>query len=140
MKMQLTRRAATILAAAALTAGTAVAVTPSTAFASSSDQGIRLSTGHNVGVYGSDTNINNGTKVAADLIYANHDGIETDCYTVLGADLLGTGSRDAKIWYHTISEYYNTLGQTEHVYAWTYGAYVDGDYAADHGGLQNCNY
>lgn len=134
MKMQLTRRAATILAAAALTAGTAVAATPSSAFASSSDMGIRLSTGHNVGVYGSDTTINNGTKVANDLIYANGDGIETDCYTTQGADL-GYG----KIYYHTISEYYNSIGVTEHVYAWTYAPYVDGDYAANHG-LQNCNY
>ncbi|MFI5825387.1 hypothetical protein ACIA8I_41005 [Streptomyces rishiriensis] len=133
MKMQLTRRAATFLAAAALTAGTAVAVTP--AAASSSDMGIRLSTSHNVGVYGYYKNISNGSKVAADLSPSKGDGIETDCWSDQGQDL-GYGP----IWYHTISEYYNSIGVPQHTYAWTYAPYVDNDNARDHLGLQYCNY
>lgn len=133
--MQLSRRAATILAAAALTAGAAVAITPTTASASSTDQGIPLSTNHTVGVYGYYFNIDNAHKVAADLVPANHDGIETDCWSDRGADL-GYGP----YWYHTISEYYNSAGKASHVYSWTYAPYVDNDYAKDHGGLQYCNY
>ncbi|WP_031066305.1 hypothetical protein [Streptomyces sp. NRRL WC-3742] len=135
MKIRLTRRAATIVAAATLTAGAAVAITPTTASASTTDMGIRLSTTHNVGVYGYYKNISNASKVAPDLSPYNNDGIETDCWSNQGQDL-GYGP----YWYHTISEYYNSAGQTLHVYSWTYAPYVDNGNAMNHLGLQYCNY
>lgn len=132
MKIRLNHRAATIVAAAALTAGAAVAVTPTAAFA---DEGIRLSTGHGVGVYGWYFNIDNAHKVAPDLWQKYNGGIDADCWSNLGANL-GSGP----YWYHTIAEYYNNAGQTVRKTAWTYAPYVDNNAAINNGSLPYCNY
>ncbi|WP_328327462.1 MULTISPECIES: hypothetical protein [unclassified Streptomyces] len=86
-----------------------------------------------MGVYGDYGVINNNDKVAKDLDPTKHDGIDVDCYSTRGKDL-GFGT----IWYHTIAEYHNDLGFSEHVYGWTYAPYVDN--SAAKGSLPDCNY
>ncbi|GAB3891364.1 hypothetical protein ACFQ1S_11440 [Kibdelosporangium lantanae] len=128
--------AATVALVGTVFVGGVVAAGP--AGASSSDMGLGLSTGHNVGAYADYNRINNADKVAPDLIYnANRnltDGVEVDCWSDRGATL-DRGNR----WYHTKTEYYNHLGYSLHVYAWTYAPYVDGE-AGIRAGLQYCNY
>lgn len=130
MKIKLNRRAATIVAGAALTSAAVATVAPTAAFA---DVGIRLSTSHAVGVYGYYKNIDNNHKVAQDLYPWMHDGIDADCYSRLGANL-GYGTT----WYHTVREYHNDAGWTEYVYGWTYAPYVDNSAAVSK--LPDCHY
>jgi hypothetical protein len=124
----------------AMTMSCVVAATP--ADASSSDMGVHLIAGHNIGVYADYNKIDDNDKVAPNLIYnANQnltDGIEVDCYSDNGADLDG-GHGWGPFWYHTDTEYYNHLGQTMHKYGWTYAPWVDGQ-AAMEAGLRYCQY
>ncbi|MER7148902.1 hypothetical protein [Streptomyces xanthochromogenes] len=105
-----------------------------TAAPASADVGIRLSNSlHNVGVYGY---YNAGsTKVADDLIYAQNDGLDADCWsTDPKAQDLGNGN----LWYHTIAEYHNTAGYAQYKYGWTYAYYVDR--GAHKSNIPNCGY
>ncbi|MGW3097839.1 hypothetical protein ACWDCC_30890 [Streptomyces sp. NPDC001102] len=130
------------LAATAALVGTVVTgglLAAAPANAAITDMGIHLTTGHNVGLYNDYNVIDNADKATQqDLIYnANPnvtDGIEVDCWSDKGK-MLDQGNR----WYHTKTEYYNHLGYSLHIYAWTYAPYVDGE-AAIRAGLQKCGY
>ncbi|WP_116202894.1 hypothetical protein [Amycolatopsis circi] len=128
-----------LTAALALLSGVVVGgvVAAAPANASSSDMGLHLITGHNVGLYNDKTRIDNADKGAPDLIYNSNinvtDGIETDCYGY------GTPLDRGNRYYHTDTEYYNHLGYALHIYQWTYAPYVDGE-AGINAGLRYCNY
>ncbi|MEV6973796.1 hypothetical protein [Kitasatospora sp. NPDC093806] len=111
----------------AIASGTMLTATPASA-----DVGIRLSTGHGVGVYGYYYDIDNNHKVAADLVPWQHDGLDADCFS-WGQDL-GYGS----IWYHTVAEYHNDAGWSQHIFGWTYAPFVDGGAAMAR--LPYCHY
>ncbi|MFJ8433934.1 hypothetical protein ACIQ9P_21800 [Kitasatospora sp. NPDC094019] len=129
---------ATLALLGAMAAGGVVAAAPAgaapsavTSQAGLTSVGIRLSTGHGVGVYGY-YNVGSA-KVAADLSPASHDGIDVDCWSDWGQDI-GSGS----LWYHTYREYHNDAGWQQSVYGWTYAAYVD--YGAAKSRLPFCGY
>lgn len=119
---------------------TAGVLTATPASAAITDMGIHLSTGHNVGLYNDYNKIDNADKATQqDLIYNSNasltDGLETDCWSDRGASL----NNMDPYWYHTKTEYYNHLGYSTHIYAWTYAPYVDGE-ASIRAGLQKCGY
>lgn len=104
-----------------------------TAAPASADVGIGLSNPqHNVGVYGY-YNVGS-TKVAKDLLYAEHDGIDADCWSLRGQDVV-PGNH---LWYHTIAEYHNTQRYTQSAYGWTYAYYVDYGRAKSY--IPDCGY